>query len=226
MGIVNGIRTIDSILAGALSGAQLETWLGTGINKAGFTQAINVKTQLRLLIESSSAMAVVAASTIAMTAIVENSYALDLLIANSGALAAVAASTTAKMVLFSSDLALTEIAASATAIAVMRAAAQYAVYASNSAWGTTTRTLAGLNAAGSYIVLGASTNDSSTGETMTIATRKSGSTRGNTNTTAADNVSLTTALGEIVMPMVTPFTIVSTDSSTQIGYVGALRCDV
>jgi hypothetical protein len=130
------------------------------------------------------------------------------------------------MAIFNADTALTAIAASATALAAMRAAAQYTVFASANASGNTARTLSGPNAAGSYIVVGASTSDPHIGATQTVATRRSGSAMAATNVTALDNVSLTTALGPIVMAMVTPFTIVSTDQSSQIGYVGAVRCDV
>jgi hypothetical protein len=48
----------------------------------------------------------------------------------------------------------------------------------------------------------------------------------NTNTTATNNVGVGTALGPIVLPMVTPFTVQSTDGTGQIIYVGMLRCDV
>jgi len=178
------------------------------------------------VIASSTAMAAVAASSTAMAAVAASSTAMAAVIASSTAMAAVIASSTAKMAVFNSDTALDAIAASETALGSMRAAAQYAVLASNSNPGNEGRTLAGTVPTASYIVLGVSTSDGSTGSTMTVATLRPGSTRQNTNVTAAGNVSLATALGPLVMPMVSPFTIVSTDGGTQIGYVGALRCDV
>ena len=216
MSIINGIRTINNLLAGSMSGAQLQTHLATGSNLAGWIQALNSPSQFKAVAESSTAMNSVAASSNAMTAVA----------ASSNAMTAVVASSVAKMALFNSDTALAIIAAYVTALTTMRAAAQYSVLASNSAAGSSARTLAGTTPTASYIVLGVSTNISNIGMTMTLATLRPGSTRPTTNVTAANNVSLATALGPLVMPMVSPFTITSGDGITQIGYVGALRCDV
>jgi hypothetical protein len=143
--------------------------------------------------------------------------------ASSTAMAAVAASSTAKMAIYAADTAITEIAGSATALAAIRAAAGYSILATASVPGS--RAWPGV-AGGKYLIVGVSTSDSSTAATITVSTRRTGSTRPATNTTASDNVTLTTALGPICCPCEEAFTVTTTDGSTQIIYLGALRCDV
>jgi hypothetical protein len=207
MGIVNGISIINNLLAGTLSGAQLQTYLGTGANLASFVQAINSRSQARAMTESNTAMTAVTASSTAMTAVA----------ASSTAMTAVAASTTAKMAIFNSDTALASIAASSTALTAMRASSQYQLSAG------TAGAIAGLNAAGSYIVVGLSTsNGSSAG--VNVLTRRSGSTvsmfQAATGTTASNGLTFPAA-----MPMVTPFSVSNTGAGWT-WFVGTVRCDV
>jgi hypothetical protein len=108
----------------------------------------------------------------------------------------------------------------------MRAAAQYAIYATPSQYLTSPTALNGTNASASYIALGVGTSDQTQGQTITIATRLPGSARANTHVTDGISVSSSDALGALVMPMVTPFTFQTTDVSTQTGRVGMLRCDI
>jgi hypothetical protein len=227
MGIVNGISIINNLLAGTLSGAQLQTYLGTGANLASFVQAINSRSQARAMTESNTAMTAVAASSTAMTAVAASSTAMTAVAASSTAMTAVAArstamtavtaSTTAKMAIFNSDTALASIAASSTALTAMRASSQYQLSAGTAA------AIAGLNAAGSYIVVGLSTsNGSSAG--VNVLTRRSGSTvsmfQAATGTTASNGLTFPAA-----MPMVTPFSVSNTGDGWT-WFVGTVRCDV
>jgi hypothetical protein len=143
--------------------------------------------------------------------------------ANSTAMNAVVASAAAKMAMFGSDTALNAIAASATAITAIRAAAGYSVLAT--AGSTGSRAWPGV-AGGKYIIAGVSTNDASTGATITVSTLRAGSARPNTHLTDASSVSLATALGAILCPCGEAFTVTTTDGTAQIIYLGALRCDV
>jgi hypothetical protein len=183
-------------------------------------------TAMTAVAASSTAMTAVAASSAAMDAVAASSAAMTAVAASSTAMTAVAASSTAKMAVFNSDTALADIAASATALTAMRAAAQYAVYETANVALTSPTALIGTNASASYIALGVSTSDITNGATITIATRHPGSARANTHVTDVTSVSLTTALGALVMPMVTPFTFQTTDGNPQTGRVGMLRCDI
>lgn len=112
MGIVNGIRTVDSLLAGNMSGAQLETWLGTGINNDGFIQAINSRSQTRVLSESTTALTAIASSPIALNSALTSSVGrviLPIIAANSTLLTTIAANASS----------MTAIAGSASAMAVI-----------------------------------------------------------------------------------------------------------
>jgi len=108
----------------------------------------------------------------------------------------------------------------------MRAAAQYAIYETPLQNLTSPTALIGTNASASYIALGVSTSDPTTGETITIATLRPGSARANTRVTDGTITNSSDALGSLVMPMVTPFTFQTTDNSNQISRVGMLRCDI
>jgi len=164
----------------------------------------------------------VAASATAMAAVAASATAMAAVIASATAMAAVIASATAKTAIYNSDTAITEIAGSATALAAIRAAAGYSVLATANAGGS--RSWPGV-AGGTYLIVGVSTSDATTGQTITVSTRRAGSTRANTNTTAVDNVTLTTALGPICCPCEGPFTVTTTDGNSQTIYLGALRCD-
>lgn len=57
MSILNGIKTANSLIGGSLSGASLETLLGTGTSNAGFVGVLNTSSISRMLSESYTAMA-------------------------------------------------------------------------------------------------------------------------------------------------------------------------
>jgi hypothetical protein len=100
----------------------------------------------------------------------------------------------------------------------MRAAPQYALSAG------ATSAIAGLNAAGSYIVVGLSTVNGSY-DGVNIATRRTGS--------AVSMFQAATGVGNkgsgtqynVAMPMVTPFSVANTGPDWT-WYVGTLRCDI
>ena len=179
-------------------------------------------TAMAAVAASATAMAAVIASATAMAAVAASATAMAAVIASATAMAAVIASATAKTAIYNSDTAITEIAGSATALAAIRAAAGYSVLATANAGGS--RSWPGV-AGGTYLIVGVSTSDATTGQTITVSTRRAGSTRANTNTTAVDNVTLTTALGPICCPCEGPFTVTTTDGNSQTIYLGALRCD-
>jgi hypothetical protein len=144
-------------------------------------------------------------------------------------MSAVAANATAKMVVWNSDTALAAIASgghAGTAMTALRSASQYAVYskANNNAlpvsW-TVDVSPDNLGTNGKYILLGVSCLN--TGQTCTVTTLRSGTTRPSAVTFAAND---TTATGGLfVTPLENPFTTV-TGSSTATAYLGLLRCDV
>lgn len=75
MGIVSGIRILNNLLAGTLSGAQLQTVLTTPANLASFTQLLYSPRHLRSLLESSTAVAALAASNAALGAVFNSAVA-------------------------------------------------------------------------------------------------------------------------------------------------------
>lgn len=122
MSIVNGIRTIDNLVAGNLSGAQLETWLGTGINKAGFIQAINSRSQVRLLTESLTALTAISTSPAAVSSIGRSSVSAsirDAIFANASTYSAMTASSTVMAAVAESALFMEKITESNTILASM-----------------------------------------------------------------------------------------------------------
>jgi hypothetical protein len=69
MGMINGLRAMNALTAGTMSGAQLTTYLASGINYGSFTQLLNLKGQANILVNSSSAMTAIVASSTASVAI-------------------------------------------------------------------------------------------------------------------------------------------------------------
>lgn len=76
MGIVNGISIVNNLIAGSMSGAQLQTYLATGANLASFVQVVNVRRQLQVLRNTPAAVTAVSASATASAAIAANDEAL------------------------------------------------------------------------------------------------------------------------------------------------------
>ena len=173
---------------------------------------------MNAVIASSTAMTAVIASSTAMAAVAASSVAMTAVAASSTAMTAVAASSTAKMSIFNSDTALAAIAASSTALTTMRAAPQYALSAG------TLGAIAGLNAAGSYIVVGLSTvNGTSAG--VNIATRRAGSAVSMFQSAASGVLASNGLTYPVAMPMVTPFSVANTGPGWT-WFVGTLRCDI
>ena len=71
--MINGIRTIRALLANVLTGAELETKLGTGSEYAGFVEALNVRPLSRALLESPEARVQLVLSPKAIKGIVGSS---------------------------------------------------------------------------------------------------------------------------------------------------------
>jgi hypothetical protein len=145
--------------------------------------------------------------------------------ASSTAMTAVAASSTAKMAVYNSDTALAAIQASATALTAMRAGSGYIATSGFAATGSAAN-ITGLNAAGSYILLGmSSSNAGGSGQSISVTTRRAGSTRTNSGFTAPSNSTVPTTVN-IATPIAAPFTFTSSDAAGYTWYFGLIRCDI
>lgn len=153
MGIVNGLSIVNNLIAGSMTGAQLQTYLATGSNLASFVQVTNVRRQLQVLRNIPAAVTAVTASSTALALIGNNETALRIwalygtsynwrsfagltaVLASAPAMAEVAASPTAMAPIIASSTAMTAAAASATAMTAIAASitAMTALVASSSA---------------------------------------------------------------------------------------------
>lgn len=153
MGIVNGLSIVNNLIAGSMTGAQLQTYLATGANAASFVQVTNVRRQLQVLRNTPAAVTAVTASALAVDVIVNNDTALRqwllygtsynwrsfanfaAVLASAPAMAELAASSVATALLAASPTAIARVAASSTAMTAMvsNAAVMAAVAASSTA---------------------------------------------------------------------------------------------
>ena len=153
MGIVNGISIVNNLIAGSMSGAQLQTYLATGANLASFVQVVNVRRQLQVLRNTPAAVTAVTASATASATVAANDTALRQwllygtsynwrsfanlaeLLASAPAMAEVAASQPAMALLVTSASAMAAVADSSTAMTAIAASAagMTAVIASSTA---------------------------------------------------------------------------------------------
>lgn len=177
---------------------------------------------LDAVIASSTALAAIAASTTAMAAVVTTPTALATLVASSTAMTAVGAAPAAKMAIFNSDAALDAVKASPTAMAALRAAAQYSVQTHVSTG--TTVAIPGLNAGGSYIMLGFSKASATSANLALVSTRRTGSTQPNTFSAYTTPTASNAQTYDIALPMVSPFSTIAGGATNW--YYGMLRCDV
>jgi len=166
MGILNGIGIVNNLIAGTLSGAALQTYLGTGSNYASFVQAINSRSQARAIAESSTAITAVCASALAMGAFANSSVAMKILGSNAIARAAIGTSGANFTAISASSTAIgryvvvlagldpvdyanmTAVAASSTAMSAVAASstAMNAVIASSTAMNAVTASSTAMNA--------------------------------------------------------------------------------
>lgn len=168
-------------------------------------------------------MTSVAASSSQMAAIAGSSAAMAVAAASTVAMNAFRANTVSKMALFNSDTALAAIVANSIALTSLRGAGtSYAIY--NCLATSTTQTITGPSAAGSYILLGSSTAGDSIPGTGTLATRRSGSAVTVSGLNFPTTVGTEGATTPFAIPLVTPFTLTQTSSGGYV-YFGMLRCD-
>jgi hypothetical protein len=154
-GSVKALRLQNLLVAGSLTGSQLETELGLSLSLSAWNAALGLRkfsktiaasstamasviaspTAMASVIASPTAMASVAASSTAMTAVAASSTAMTAVIASSTAMAAVIASSTAMTAVAASSTAMTAVIASSTAMAAVAASstAMAAVAASSTA---------------------------------------------------------------------------------------------
>ncbi len=255
MPMVRAMRMLNALESGTLSGAQLETLLTTEPGRVGdlkslfrlpnqskrlwlseesmlglsgsataMTAVVASETALSAIVASATAMTAVAASETAMTAVAASETAMTAVLASETAMTAVLASSVAKMGIFNSDTALSVIAASATALAALRAASGYQVISKAAATGA--QTIPGPVAGQSYILVGVSSSNASTDQTITeINTRRSGSTRPVTASTGPVYSSDATTV-TLCTPLVSPFTFTTSTAIGYTWYFGMFRCDV
>jgi hypothetical protein len=184
MGMINGIRALNALTSGTMTGAQLTTYLATSNNAGSFQQLLSLRGQTKILTEStlamsavaasSTAMTAVAASSTAMTAVAVSSTALTAVIASSTAMTAVAASSTAMTAVAASSTAMTAVAASSTAMTAVAASstARLAVFNSDvalSAIAASSIAIAAIKAAPTYVI-----NSTASVGTTAITTTLSG----------------------------------------------------
>jgi len=146
---------------------------------------------------------------------------MNSVIASSTALNDVVESSVAKMAIHASDTALAAIKASGPAMAAMRAATQYTVNNTTlNGTGSVAISLPGTH----YILLGVSRN-STTSSTLTMTTKRGGSTQAVSGATGSAPNTLATAVN-LAGPLVAPFNASLSGSGTTGFYMGLLRCDV
>lgn len=215
MPMVRAMRLLNSIEAGATSGAQLQTLLAADPGRlAELNVLLSMRGQLRRMLAASTTMTAIAGSAAAMGAV----------IASSPTLAAMLASSTAKMAFFNSDVALNALKGSATAMAAMRADAKYSVQSHTA--NNVPIAIPGLVAGGSYILLGFSKNNTISQAISAIATRRSGTTQPASYAAITNPISTTASDVDIATPLVAPFTATHSANINYVWYYGLLRCDV
>jgi len=123
------------VLIEGMTGAELETWLGTTENQLAFEAVCNSFVAANQMVSSPDLMTAVAASSTAFAAVLASSTAMAAVLASSTAMTAVAASSTAMTAVAASSTAMTAVAASSTAMTAVAASstAMTAVAASSTA---------------------------------------------------------------------------------------------
>ena len=194
---IKAVRLISGLAGGSISALQLETLLGQAEYKGAFATGILENTsRVRSVAASSTAMAAVAASSTAMAAVAASSTAMAAVIANSTAMAVVAASSTAMTAVSVSSTALGCIWASdvaQTRIRAVQAAVDILVLSSRSALLTiTTGSATATQFVGNCILLKSKVSYGT--QTDTVKTRYS-----NGAITVNGSISNTAAYANIVM---------------------------
>ena len=243
MPLIRAIRVLNAMEAGTLSGSALDTLFSDAVRWTEFNVLLTMPGQLRRILAASTTRAALASSAVAGVRIVKSSSARSTLLSDSsflnelfaGSVAAsgivadseafgiVLSQVSLRMGMFNSDVMLGALASTPAALTSARASSAYAVVSQYMTSNTNTA-IPGLNAAGSYVLLGVSRSAPSSVGLTVINTRRSGSTRPNTvgsfNTASTDATSQT-----LVTPLVTPFN--ATPGPTSVTwYFGLLRCDV
>ena len=242
MPLIRAIRVLNAMEAGTLSGSALDTLFSDAVRWAEFNTLLTMPGQVRRILAASTTRSALASSGVAGAQIVKSSTArstllsdssfLNELFAGSGAASGIVADADAfgivlsqvsmRMAMFNSDVMLGSIASTPAALTAARASSAYAVV-SQSLTANTNGAISGLNAAGSYVLLGVSKAHTFTMGLAVVNTRRSGSTRpnsvGNFGTAANDATSQT-----VVTPLVAPFNA-TPGGVTTTWYFGVLRCD-
>jgi len=118
------------VLIEGMTGAELETWLGTTENQLAFEAVCNSFVAANQMVSNPDLMTAVLASSTAFAAVAASSTAMTAVAASATAFAAVLASSTAFAAVAASSTAMAAVAASATALSAMNAstAAKTALY--------------------------------------------------------------------------------------------------
>lgn len=242
MPLIRAIRVLNAMEAGTLSGSALDTLFSDAVRWAEFNTLLTMPGQVRRILAASTTRAALASSAVAGAQIVKSSTARSTLLSDSsffselfaGSVAAsgivadseafgiVLSQVSLRMGMFNSDTMLGAIASTPAALTAARASSAYAVVSQNMS-GNTNTAIAGLNAAGSYVLLGVGKNSGGTMGLTVVNTRRSGSTRPNfVNSFSAAAVDATSQT--VVTPLVAPFNATPGPTTTT-WYFGMLRCD-
>lgn len=205
--MVRAIRMLNAMEAGLLSGSQLESLMATDPSRAGeLNVLINMRGQYRRMLASSTTVAALAGSATAL----RMAMAIDPI--------------AVKLALYENDDALAAVFASSASMDDLRALATVYGKAAN---GINTISLASTvlpsvpPAEGKYLLLGVS---GGTNRTITVDTRRAGSTRPNAGQgDASGNISASATL--LSCPVTGPLSFRLSSSGANQTYFSLLRCD-
>lgn len=242
MPLIRAIRTLNAMEAGTLSGSALDALFSDAARWVEFHVLLTMPGQVRRILAASTTRAALASSAVAgarifksdtaRSALLSDSSFLNELFAGSGAASGIVADADAfgvvlsqvslRMAMFNSDAMLNAIASTSAALTAARASSAYSVVSQS--FSSATTTISGLNAAGSYVLLGVSKNIVNSMGLSAITTRRSGSTR--PNSVGAFGTATTDATSQtLVTPLVSPFGATMSPSIASVWYFGVLRCD-
>lgn len=224
MPMIRAMRLLNAIEAGTTSGSQLETLLSSDPGRAAeFSVLCGIRAQVRRMLSAPTTMAAIFGSSKAAGVFAANPTSMLLAAQDATHGPTMVGSVAAKMAIFNSDNALSALASSPAALSLFRTSSQYVVRSIPNA-GASVMSPAPV-AAGSYILLGASSTNASAVQTMTVSTLREGAVMSNVITPDGTVNTGTTALYyPRAIPLVAPF--FGTQAAARAWYVGMLRCDV
>ena len=227
MGMITAHRIAAALLGGSMSGAQLETLLGTASGLAGWKHCVATESMRNLLFADTAAKTAWTGSGKAVDAMADSSADCAAVIADDSTLLASVfntaaradawfASATARAAIWTSDKALTALAGSATGTARARACAKYTVHTMAGS-GAEQTFIEPMGTPGEkFILIGWGVNAGSS--SITLSGRREGSTAGFLSSNVGTSP---TAAIDNVMAMKGP--VKANVANGDVGYFGAVR---